>query len=244
MKRFHHDEKAPTGIYVSPRHLDVRLVENGEDRLQGKPEAEYMRVPLGLLVVAGPVLGAVFAIAFPFVVFYALVAGIAERISSPRKLVPRTWNAGQAVREGVYVGVNHLGARYVSAPDEPLTGESGARFVRVPTLVMLLASPFIGAAYVVAFPFIAAAALLGVLVHLVTDTFQKAWSDHAHLADLRWSPAAAFLVPEHTPEGETKAEGEPAPLDPTLQALDAEVEARRATETASSVDTPDSTTRK
>jgi hypothetical protein len=169
-----------------------------------------------------------------------LVSGIVERLASPSKLLPDTCDAGQSVREGVYVGVTHLGARYVSAPDEALEGEPGQRFVRVPTALMLLASPFVGAAYVVAFPFIAAMALLGMLAHVVTDAARNAWEEHAHLADLRWSPAAAYLVPE-SPESKNTANADPtqtpapaAELDPTLAALNAEISARREGETVDS----------
>jgi hypothetical protein len=237
MKRFHNEQNAPSGIYVSPSHLDVRLVDRGDERLHGKDDATYYRVPFSLLIVAGPILGAIFAMAFPVVVFYALVSGIVERLASPRKLLPDTCDAGQSVREGVYVGVTHLGARYVSAPNEALEGEPGQRFVRVPTALMLLASPFVGAAYVVAFPFIAAMALVGMLAHVVMDAARNAWEEHAHLADLRWSPAAAYLVPESKDTPNADATQTPAPqaeLDPTLAALNDEISARRAEETLDS----------
>jgi len=226
MKRYTHESQAPAGIYVSLGGFDVRLVETGENQLKGKLDAVYYRVPFAALIVVGPVLGACFAMAFPVVVFYALASGLAQRLASPRSLIPQARRAGEPVREGVYLGVSHLGARYVSAPDEILQGEPGQRFVRVPTALMLLLSPFVGAAYVVAFPFIAAAALVGMLAHAVVDACRNAWTEHAHLADLRWSPAEAYLAPT---EDKTPAP-QPAALDESLVDLNAEIERRRAAE--------------
>lgn len=242
MKRYLENSTAPAGIYVSIHSFDVRVNDGNDTRLVGKPGAEYFRIPFAALVVAGPVLGALFAMAFPFVVFAALLTGMSKHAAAARTATKtvHTWQAGQAAREGVYVATNRLAVRHVSAPQELLPGDAGTRYLRVPTLLLLLCSPAIGALYVVTFPFVAAATLAVVLFQALYDAGHQAWEDHMHLADLRWTPAMANLVPEKKPESapETVTENaattetvtQPAALEPDLNALDAEVEARRAAE--------------
>jgi hypothetical protein len=235
MKTYAITENAPAGIYVSPRHLDICVVEHGERRLNGKPEARYFRIPFAALIVAGPVLGALFAFAFPAVIFYAMFSGLFRRVASLRLPSRFTWRAGQAARAGVYVGVNRLTAHHVSAPDEPLGGEAGTRYLRIPTPLLLVLSPFLGAAYVIAFPVIAVFTMAAMLVHVVVDAVREAWERHEHLADLRWSPAAAYLLPEDEKNGQnTPAENPTAAQvvenDPTLNALQNEIDARREAE--------------
>lgn len=64
-------QPAPYGLYLSTKPLDVRFVgAEGED-LEGTAET-YMRVPTVLSFVLAPVLGAVFVVAFPVVIFVAV----------------------------------------------------------------------------------------------------------------------------------------------------------------------------
>ncbi|MCK6572542.1 hypothetical protein L6V77_15765 [Myxococcota bacterium] len=231
MKSYTTNENAPAGIYVSPRHLDICMVEHGERRLNGKPEARYYHIPFAALIIAGPVLGALFAFAFPAVIFYSLFCGACRCVRCVELPSSLTWRAGQAARTGVYVGVNRLTAHHVSAPDEPLGGEAGTRYLRIPTPLLLVLSPFLGAAYVIAFPVIAVFTMAAMLVHVVVDAVREAWERHEHLADLRWSPAAAYLLPENEKNAENAPTTTPAPEgDPALSALQSEIEARRETE--------------
>lgn len=189
MRRHPEGSLAPPGIFVSLKHLDVRVVEGTGERLRGRPGASYWRVPFAWLVVAGPVLGAVFAMAFPVVVFYAVVSSMGQWLRSPRRS-HRVRMAGDKVREGVYLGTNRLSMRYVGAPDEPLPGREGTRYVRLPTWLLLLLSPVLGGLFVVAFPLIAAVTLLAALAHAFWDAGRAAWHRGERLEAMRWDPAS------------------------------------------------------
>jgi hypothetical protein len=80
MKKYIDGELAPWGVYVSPRALDARVVNADDEPLEGKPGAEYLRVPTILAVVASLMLGALFVMTFPLVIFGAFVVGTVQLI--------------------------------------------------------------------------------------------------------------------------------------------------------------------
>ena len=78
MTTYRNGTQAPYGLYLSTRPLDVRFVGADGESLEGREGAEYKRLPGLLLLVAGPVLGGAFVIAFPAVIFAAVAIGIYE----------------------------------------------------------------------------------------------------------------------------------------------------------------------
>ena len=107
MKKYSPGDEAPVGIYLSIRHVDLRVLNAGEGSLKGKAGARYVRVPLPLLIVMTPVIGGIFSMAFPLVIFGAFAVVIKERF-----LRVRTCRAGDTVDWGIYIGLNRLTLKY------------------------------------------------------------------------------------------------------------------------------------
>jgi len=61
---------------------------------------------------------------------------------------------GEMVKSGFYLDWRNWRFEMVEAPAAALPGAEDAEYVRVPTLVMLLAAPVLGALFVVFLPFI------------------------------------------------------------------------------------------
>jgi len=138
----------------------------------------------------------------------------------------KTYQSGQSVRGGVYVAPRRFDLRVVGADDEPLEGKKDAKYLRIPTLLLIALGPVIGGAYVVAFPFVIMIALAVVLVGGVRRMLSSAAENQAHLAQVRWQPGAAYL---NGSENAGKAsEGEPP--DDELDDLEKEIRARREEE--------------
>ncbi|MCB9655653.1 MAG: hypothetical protein H6729_16135 [Deltaproteobacteria bacterium] len=216
----------PSGIYLSARPVDLAIVHE-DGRLDGPEGAHYRRVPLIIAVAMGPVVGGMYAVAFPLLIFWAVACAARQSMACTR-----TYMAGQEAPWGLYVGLNHLSVRYVSASGEALPGPAKGRYLKVPTWISVLASPFIGGLYVVFFPLILAAALFVVLGELAYAVVTRSWADHAHLANARFSPSAAYL---NAPKPENRSSGQGASVvnsgeQGDLDALEAEARTRQALE--------------
>lgn len=221
MKRYTQGQEAPIGLYIAARALDMRLVESGESILRGKPGAQYIHLPLVVAVALGPVIGGLFAVALPLMVFAAIGQAVVQRIRKPRVV-----EAGTPARRGVYVAVNRLSVRHVGADGEPIDAVAGTRFLRVPTVALVLFSPLVGGAFVVFFPLLFAAALVYAVSRAIAAPFVALWERHVYLTHARWEPAAAYVVDPN----ESDDEGTEPVLDAALESIGAEVEARRAAE--------------
>jgi hypothetical protein len=78
MKSYRDQESVPYGLYLSTQPLDVRFVGADGELLQGRPEASYSRLPILAVLVAGPVLGGAFVLAFPIVILVTLTAAFGQ----------------------------------------------------------------------------------------------------------------------------------------------------------------------
>lgn len=76
MKTYQTTKPAPYGVYASLSPLDMRFVGADGESLEGKAQADYFRVPTGLMLVLAPVAGAVFVVAFPALVLGMTVAAV------------------------------------------------------------------------------------------------------------------------------------------------------------------------
>lgn len=157
---------APAGVYVSVRHADLQVVSGAERFLRGLPGATYRKLPLIAVVVLGPVVGGIFAISLPFIIFVAFAKAVLEYVSKFK-----TYGAGEAAPWGVYLGLTRPAVTYIGATGEELKGKSGTRFMRLPTLLVLIGSPFLGLLYVILFPAILAVAAGTVVVQLLVQLF-------------------------------------------------------------------------
>ena len=89
MKTFKTGEKVGYGLYISAKALDIRFVGSDGETLEGKRGVEYTRLSGLLVVAAAPVIGGVFAMAFPFIVigmvFAALFKGVYSLVAGTVK---------------------------------------------------------------------------------------------------------------------------------------------------------------
>jgi len=229
MRNYEQGKAVPAGVYFSVRHLDLRVVTDEDAVLTGKEGVSYRRSPLFVVALLAPVLGGLFVMALPFVIFTSFAHVLLAKVARLR-----TYLAGEQVPWGVYLAVNRPAVRHVSASDEVLTGKPGTRFVRIPTWLLVLASPAVGALYVLFFPLIVAGVMASFAVHLVGVVVRRALERHGHLAHARWEPSASYLRPvDHKEAAGAEAAPEPAAgeaIDEELRALEAEVAARRERE--------------
>ena len=80
MKTYNAGSKVGYGLYVSPKALDVRFVGSDEETLAGTKGKAYFRMPTLLMVLAAPILGGLFVLAFPVMVLLMVVVAIARLI--------------------------------------------------------------------------------------------------------------------------------------------------------------------
>jgi hypothetical protein len=155
---------APAGVYLSLRHVDMQVVSGAERYLRGLPGATYKRLPLVAVVVLGPIIGGLFAMGLPLIILAAFTKAVFEYISKFR-----TYQTGESVRWGVYLGLTRPGVAHVGATGEKLRGHEGVRYLRIPTLLVVVLSPLLGLLYVILFPAILAVAAGTVMVQLVVS---------------------------------------------------------------------------
>lgn len=78
MKRYPSHNPAPYGLYFCPWPPDARFVGAPGEPLEGRAGRQYLRLPTVLALLMAPVLGGLFVVAFPFLIFAALVVVAAE----------------------------------------------------------------------------------------------------------------------------------------------------------------------
>ena len=138
-----------------------------------------------------------------------------------------TYSTGQSAPYGVYASAKPLDLCFVSAEGDTLEGKDGSRYVRIPTLLVIALSPAIGGAFVMLFPVLILAALAGTLAQVVARGVRSAFNRNAHVAQMRWEPAAAYL---HKNGEDADESADDAEADDQLENLAEEVEVRRDAE--------------
>jgi hypothetical protein len=161
-------QAAPPGVYVSLKPLDLRVVSGADSVLGGLPGASYRRYPLATVVILGPVFGGVFAMSLPFMVFLAFGNAVREYLAGFR-----TYRAGEIAKWGVYLGYNRPALAHVTATGARIEGRAGTRYIRLPSLLVVLFSPLLGLLYIMVFPILLAVATLTVLLHLLMRLIGK-----------------------------------------------------------------------
>lgn len=88
MLRYHGNEWAKAGFYWSPSRWEIVTVPKGGGHLKGEEKVSYFRLPLLLVMVLGPLIGALYVGFLPLIGF-ALVIGFAAKKCFP--MVEKVW---------------------------------------------------------------------------------------------------------------------------------------------------------
>ena len=132
----------------------------------------------------------------------------------------KTFASGTRVNSGYYLNTRSFALVNVEKSGTALPG-SGARFLRVPTLVAMAAAPALGGLFVVALPFIG----FGVLGHAVVRALKGGAKEVAATVAAPPMPAGSAAL-TGTP-AEKNAHGEAA-AHPETEKLAKEIEAKRS----------------
>ena len=82
MERYTAGSKAPYGLYLSTKPLDIRLVNGEGEHLEGLRDASYMRLPMWMVVLFGPAFGGAFVLLFPLLVLASPIAALMGRLKT------------------------------------------------------------------------------------------------------------------------------------------------------------------
>ncbi len=115
----------------------------------------------------------------------------------------KTMNSGNPVSRGVYLSLKPLDISFVGTDGEVLEGPPGASYVRIPTILALLASPALGGLFVVLFPVLVFAAMITLLGKVVVNSLGKTLRQQAPLLRMQGTPAVSYLKRDEE-EGETE----------------------------------------
>lgn len=137
------------------------------------------------------------------------------------------YNGGDRVKAGFYLNVDRWSVTTLSGKGGVLPGSDEARYLRVPTIAMLLFAPLMGAAYVVFLPFVGIALVL----HYLAKKAYVAVNDAAHASveamSPAWRPGTAHFAGPEEKKGEKKEEvATEKTAEERLKALDEEIEKR------------------
>ena len=104
MKTYQSGQKVKYGIYVAPKAWDARFVGADDETLDGKDNAEYIHLPSALLLLATPIMGGVFVLAFPLIVIgwcfgaigLVIARGVKSLVESQAYVVQMRWEPSAA----------------------------------------------------------------------------------------------------------------------------------------------------
>ncbi len=88
MTRYHGKESVKGGLYWSPSRWQMVTIPKEGGVLAGEAEMRYIRVPLLMMLVLGPVMGAAYVMFLPFIGFALMIGfGGAKAFAMVRKAV-------------------------------------------------------------------------------------------------------------------------------------------------------------
>ena len=111
MARHQGGDKVNAGFYLDLESWQVTTLSGNGGTLPGKTEAQYLRVPLPVLLAMAPMMGAAFAVFLPFIG----IAVVADFV------VKKAWHAG---REALHASATALGPQ-TRTGETYFTGEAG-----------------------------------------------------------------------------------------------------------------------
>lgn len=80
MKKYTAGQRAPYGVYASVWPPNMCVVSADGEPIHGKEGTTYRRIPLLLVIAAGPAIGGAFVLSFPLIVVAAVFTAIAQRV--------------------------------------------------------------------------------------------------------------------------------------------------------------------
>lgn len=116
----------------------------------------------------------------------------------------KTYRSGEKVGYGLYVAPNVLDVRFVGSEGETLEGKDHGKYVRLPVVLMVLASPIIGGVFVLAFPLLVVLIAAYAVLEFGLAKIGSVAKANAHLAFMRWEPTAAYLNKKNKKEKENE----------------------------------------
>jgi len=116
MKKYQAGDNVSYGVYSSFWPPEMHFVGADGEALEGKSGVTYRRVPLPLVIMAGPAIGGLFVMAFPLVIFAAIAYSIF-------RLVAQKVKAGANERAFLARANWQPQASYLKKPTEPTEDE-------------------------------------------------------------------------------------------------------------------------
>ncbi|HEY6001536.1 MAG TPA: hypothetical protein VIV57_01600 [Anaeromyxobacter sp.] len=127
MARYTGGNKVSGGYYWNPSRWEVEVVPSEGGRLQGPPEARYVKLPFPLLFVVVPLLGALFLIFLPLIGFALFAYAIVKKVTGFAKR-SATELAATVAPGGFATGEAHFtGKPGEEKPAEETAGEGEAK---------------------------------------------------------------------------------------------------------------------
>jgi len=77
--------KVKGGFYWNKKTWDLVTVNGKHGLLPGKPEDEYVKVPVLLMLAGAPVLGGTLVLFLPFIGFALVISALARKAAAPFK---------------------------------------------------------------------------------------------------------------------------------------------------------------
>ena len=74
MRRYHGSDQVKMGFYWNPSRWDIVPIAKGGGVLPGNDDVSYIRIPLILVMLLGPLVGAAYVIFLPLIGFALLFA--------------------------------------------------------------------------------------------------------------------------------------------------------------------------
>lgn len=133
-------------------------------------------------------------------------------------------NAGTPVKSGHYFSLKSWTILPVEHDGELLPGAAGEQWVPMPLAVAVAAAPMLGAGFLMFMPFIGFYLTAKALTRPVVRLFSKSTTELAATMSPGMVPGEAYLTGK---AGEKKAEAKGTAEEKQLDALQAEIDARR-----------------
>ena len=97
MTRYNGSTRVAPGFYWSTRRWAIETVSEREAALPGPGDETYVRIPVLVMLLAGPVMGALFAIFLPFIGFAMVFRELYRKAAQALHRLP----AASAARPGL-----------------------------------------------------------------------------------------------------------------------------------------------
>lgn len=80
MARYHGSGRVKAGFYWSPSRWEIITVPKGGGTLPGGEELNYFRLPISLILLLGPLMGALYVIFLPFIGFCLFFGFVGKKL--------------------------------------------------------------------------------------------------------------------------------------------------------------------